>query len=184
MMSEFTAAVKEAARSVQNDMHTVLIGKIKKLAADGCTADIKPYGKYPINDKWLEYPLLTGVPAVLPYGKNIGIPIKSGDDVLLLCLENELESWLEDADPEGEMRFDLADAVFIPGLQKTDKGLMKKANTDKAVIIKNGSTVLEVKSTGVEVTGNLKVSGTLTAGGINMNTHKHTVGGQDTSGPI
>ena len=174
MLQEFTEEVNKTARAAVNNIHTALPGSILEIDTVTGLAKVQPYGKYVIEKGTsADYPALTDVPFVLPFsqfaGAGIAFPVKPGDDCLIIISEVELDSWRSGMESEGPLKFNLTNAVAIPGLLRNAGALIEQANRENAVV----------------VSGNLVVTGQLTAGGINMNTHTHTSGeaGSSTSGP-
>lgn len=174
MLQEFTNEIKKMARAAVDNSHTAIPGKITAIDSGTGLATVQPYGKFVTSDKQkLDYPALTDVPLVLPFsqssGCGIAFPVAVGDDCLVIFSEIELDAWRSGAEAEGMLRHDLTNAIAIPGLLKNAGSQIAQANSQKSVVI----------------TGNLVVTGNLTAGGINMNSHTHTSGepGSSTSGP-
>lgn len=169
MLQEFVEKVEEVARSVMEEMHTAIPGKIQSFNATKGLAVVKPYGMYTTGaGKKISYPTITDVPVVIPQCATadiqIAFPIESGSDCLVIVAEQELDAWLGGGESENDMRFDLTSAIAIPGLYNKGSAVLKEACDDKSIILRNGSTKLKVAKTGVQITGNLKVSGTITSG--------------------
>ena len=81
-----------------------------------------------VNEEEIEYPILDGIQVIFPRGGSYGItfPLVKGDGVLLLFSERSLERWRTTGNgypPYDARRFDLNDAVAIPGMFPT-AGLM------------------------------------------------------------
>ena len=170
MMQELTHEINETARAAVNNIHTALPGKILEISTTTGLARIQPYGKFMIEKgKSVDYPQLTDVPFVLPFSQSssagIAFPVKPGDDCLVIFSEVELDAWRSQMISEGTLKFSLTNAVAVPGLLRNAGALIAQANLANAVV----------------VSGNLVVTGTLTAGGVNLNTHTHTSGEPGTS---
>lgn len=187
MLQEFTSEVEKTAKSVVDEIHTALPGEI--VSYDGNVASVKPIGKYVTSDgASLDYPVITEAPVCFPQctSGNVSIcfPLKQGDSCLIIISEVELDSWRSGAKSEGVLKFDLTSGIVIPGLQKGMSEAAKNAISENAVIVKNGSTTLKVKSDGVVVEGSLTVTGDVKAGGISLKRHTHTDSeGGSTSSP-
>lgn len=178
MLQEFVQQVEDAARSVMEEMHTVIPAKILKFDASKNRANVKPYGTFVTGSgKRMTYPIITGVPFIIPQcsSKNIHIafPIKAGDDCLVLVSEVELDAWLGGGESDNDMRFDLTSAVAIPGLKNSGSGILKEACNEGCIILSNGATKLKVNKSDVEIQGNLKVTGDVMAGTISLKKHTH-----------
>ena len=173
MMQEFVRQIEETAKSVMNEIHTALPGKVVSVNLQNGTAQIKPCGKYVTRDKKkLEYPVLTEVPLVFPFspvaGMGMVFPVNVGDSCLVILSEVELDEWRSGAETEAPLRYDLTSAIAIPGLLSAGQGLVEKACTQNAVII-SGKLMVEgdvVFSGNLNVGGNITTSGNITGGNI------------------
>ena len=166
MLHEFTQEVENTAKAVMNEMHTALPGKIIAFSSAQGTVTVKPIGKFVTSDgKSLEYPKLTDVPLVFPYSTltktGIAFPIKVGDSCLLIVSEVELDEWRNGAESEGSLRYDLTNAVAIPGLLRTAGSLIAESMKENAVVIASGDTRLYVSNSGITARGNLTVEGNI-----------------------
>lgn len=187
MVQEFSQQVEDTARAVMSEMHTSIPAKITAFDPAKGMATLKPYGTYTTGaGKKIAYPTVTGVPVIIPQCPSasvfIAYPIKVGDECLMLVSEQELDAWLGGGDSENDMRFDLTNAIAIPGLSNKGSSILKEACTSSSVVIANGSTKLKVAKSGVEITGDLTVSGDVKAGSVSLKNHKHTdsIGGSTT----
>lgn len=160
------------------------------------------------NVKLVNLPLLLDVPIVFPSagGFTITLPIAVNDEVLIVFSSRCMDSWFqsggyENAPMESRMH-DLSDGFCIPG-PKSLPNIISNISTTGAQIRNNaGTTYVEISGDGkiklvspseIDVTGNLKVTGTIiatgeiTSGVIPLSTHLHggvTTGGGDTGIPI
>lgn len=200
MLHEFVQQVEETARSVTNEIHTAIPGTIVSFDSAKGTALVQPNGKYVTSDGiLLDYPKIPEVPVVFPFCETEGIgmvfPVGKGDSCLLVVSEVELDEWLTGAEAEGSLRFDLTNAICIPGLMKHGGGIIEEACRETAVIIGNkknkikvnrnkinmvsGKTQVSLSETGVAITGSLTVEGNITstnsvkAGNIDLKSHVH-----------
>lgn len=67
-------------------------------------------------------PILENVPVMFPGGSNFNItfPLKKGDYVLLIFVQRSMDLWLSvggQVTPNDPRKFDISDAIAIPGLQ-------------------------------------------------------------------
>lgn len=179
MLQEFVEQVEKVARSVMEEMHTAIPGKITAFNAGTGFATVKPYGTYTTDSgRKMAYPTVTEVPVILPQSQindiYIAFPITAGMDCLLIISEQELDAWIGGGESENDIRFDLTSAIAIPGLSNKGSATLKEACATKCIVLQNGSTKLSVSKENVEITGNLKVSGDVTAGNISLKKHIHT----------
>ena len=146
MLQEFVDQVEKAARSVMEEMHTAIPGKMQPPS-----------------------PTVTGVPVIIPQcpsaNVQIAFPIITGMDCLVIVSEQELDAWLGGGESENDMRFDLTSAIALPGLSNKGSSALKEACTTGNVIVSNGSTKLSVSKSGVEIIGNLDVKGNISCTG-------------------
>lgn len=182
MMQEFVQQVEETARAVVDEIHTAMPGTIISFDPKSGTAVVKPNGKYVTADlKQIDYPQITDVPVVIPFcqaaGVGIAFPVVKGDSCLIIISEVELDEWRTGAESEGSLRFDLTNAVCIPGLLEGGLNHLAKACQNNAVIvtagssevmvsddcvaITSGSAKLTVSESGIAIGGNLKVNGNI-----------------------
>ena len=178
MLQEFAEQVERVARSVMEEMHTSIPGKIVIFDVDKGMATVKPYGTYKTEaGKMFKYPLITGVPVIIPQCQSasicIAFPIQSGDECLIIISEQELDEWLSNASSENDMRFDLTNAIAIPGLSKLVLPALKEACTNQKIIIANENTKLAVSKDEIEMIGNVKIKGKLLLNDLNINEHTH-----------
>lgn len=111
----------------------------------------------------------------------ISFPLKKGDCGLLLFNDRELESWYINGDIN-QLAYDrshsITDAIFIAGM-------FSQPSISNAQFIENclhlfyGNKGIKITNNGIEVDGNLKVNGTITATGdiiageISLQHHTH-----------
>lgn len=164
MLQEFVEQVEKVSRSVMEEMHTAIPGKITAFSPEAGQASIKPYGTFATGaGKKMAYPIMTGVPVVIPQcpsaNVQIAFPIMAGMDCLVIVSEQELDAWLGGGESENDLRFDLTSAIAIPGLSNKGSAALQEACSTGNVIISNGGTKLSVSKSGVEIAGNLNVKG-------------------------
>lgn len=141
-------------------------------------------------------PLLLDVPIVFPKGGTflITMPLAVGDEVLVVFSSRCIDAWFQSGGVQQAMEarmHDLSDGFAIPGpysvpkipggaVSSTEIQIRNAAGTAYVSIAANGAIKL-VSATGVNVTGDLNVSGTVTAttdvvgGGKSLKTHTHPV---------
>lgn len=182
MLQEFSQEVEETARSIVNEIHTALPGEIISFDAESGMAVVQPVGKYVTSDgKSLSYPSITEVPLSFPFCQQaevgIAFPVKKGDSCVLIISEVELDEWRSGSESEGSLRFDLTNAIAIPGLLLRGGDLIVKAIQKNAVVLvasetevvisKDAVTVavrgstLTVSDSGIAIKGDLNVIGNI-----------------------
>lgn len=210
-MQDFSQDVYEAldemiASKINESVHTVAPGKIGGII-DNFTADVKPDLEVTTDDgEKIPYPNLSGAKVLMPCGAGgtigFAFPVKNGDGCVSLFSEGGTGS---------DLKFDLSNALLVPGLCESSGEQTKRSGTEDAAIVyaptatitvkkdcielkKSGTTVKmtdnSIDITGnivlngnVQIAGNVTISGTLTLGGIVMNTHTHHGIHGQTGGP-
>lgn len=166
MLQEAVEQIEKTAKSVVNEIHTALPGKIVSFDSVKCVATVQPLGRYVMSDgKSLEYPAITEAPVVFPFsqsaGAGIGFPVKAGDGCLIILSEVELDQWRSEAKSEGSLRFDLTNAIAIPGLLRSGGVAVVKACAMNAVVVSAGGSEIVVSGSGITISGNLTVQGNI-----------------------
>ena len=194
MMQEFVSQVNKTIRQAIDGMHTAMPGEITGYDPVTGLASVQPMAKYrkPTGET-MDYPTITGVPVVFPQSKSVTVawPIKAGDGCLLIFGETALDYWMYGKETDTSLKFDLSNAIAIPGLLATGNAAMRTACSEGAVVIASGGTSLTVGSDGVTIAGKLVVEGEIVAASditasrsISLASHTHTVdSGGSTSEP-
>ena len=195
MNQEYIQAMKDLVRSMSNEIHTALPGQIVSFDPATCTATVKPVMKYTKPDKsTIDFPELPGVPVVFPQGAGLGVsiafPVAAGDTCLIVFSEQSIDYWRYGQETGTDLRFDLSNAMCIPGLFTAGSAAVQKACAENAVVMVAGGVSLTVSGSGVSIKGNLSVDGKIVstgdtvAMGKSVATHTHTGdSGGNTSAP-
>lgn len=151
MMQEFVQQIENTIREATYDMHTALPGTISSFDPATCMATVRPEGTAAMkNGKRLKYPSIVKVPVVFPQAGGqdtvIAYPVKPGDGCLVIICENDLKPWMSHGkETESDMKFDLTNAVCIPGLFSEGNEAVQKAVEEDAVIIRNRKMEMMMK---------------------------------------
>lgn len=202
-MSKVTLSevLKASFETMLSQVHTCLPGKIETYDYEYQKASVKPLIKKKYLDGKVEsLPVIVNVPVLFPRTANFSFtyPLEKDDLVLILFSERSLELYLEqggEQEPGDRRKFDLSDAIVIPGLYPFSEKSKSKNNDD--VFIKYNEAELKISKDGkFRFKGDLVVEGEVTAGvtvneegedegGINLTTHIHSEvsAGGETSGP-
>jgi hypothetical protein len=162
-----------------------IMGRLQNL--DGTSQDV-------------QMPLLVDVPVCWPrsQGFALTLPLKVGDEVLVVFSCRCIDSWWQGGGEGGqaELRMhDLSDGFAIPGPTSQPKKLVNVNENNVQLRDTLGTTYFELRPAGIagvkavseirleapnvnvqgnlNVTGNMTVTGTLTVGGVVFNTHVH-----------
>lgn len=152
MMQEFVQQIENTIKESIYEIHTALPGTISKFDPASGMATIKPSGTMAMkNGQRLKYPSIVKVPVVFPQAGGqdtvIAYPVKPGDGCVIIICENDLKPWMSHGkDTESDMKFDLTNAVCIPGLFSEGNEAMQKAVEEDAIIIKNKDMEMMMKA--------------------------------------
>ena len=123
MRSTLNDILNKSFHSNMHNVYTILPGKIESYDATKKKASVKPMIKKNVRNDIISYPIITDVPVIFPSSKDGAIifSLNKGDGCLLLfsceSMENFLSSTLiNDVEPGDNRKFNLTDAICIPGL--------------------------------------------------------------------
>lgn len=185
MLQEFTDEIRAEIDSRVKLVHTAIHAGIVSFDAAKSRATVKPYGVFMAGSKAIPYPMIDGVPVIQPVSAaaecGLTVPVKPGDDCLLIVSEQDISSWLDGMEQDYSLTHDLTSAIALCGLSRKPNSHMSFAGNNNAVRIYSGETVIDVKKDcvkitqggteltvsggAVKVTGNLTVSGNITYSG-------------------
>lgn len=159
-------------KNLLKEINCAKVGKIKTFYSDKQNADIEIEG----------LPLISGVPVKFICGADfsIQIPVKAGDDCLVIFCDTDLDNWV--AGKGGKPAFSqdlhgLNGAIALVGI--TNLNTQISDYITNGVRIKYKGSIIELKDDGIEITGNLKVTGTIETQDVktnvvtSLNTHVH-----------
>jgi phage baseplate assembly protein gpV len=150
------------------------------------------------NATYVNLPLLGDVPIVFPGAGDfiLTLPIAAGDEVLVIFSSRCIDGWwsLGGIQVPMEMRMhDLSDGFAIPGPKSLPNIIPNISTTTAQLRNKAGTTYIELTNTGINLVGNVMVTGAIIATGeitgnsIPLSNHIHpgvTSGSSDTGTPI
>lgn len=157
-MSTLTEAIQTVIDRVLTGMHTCIPGRIEKYDYTKQQAEVKPLIKTDYNDDTTEsMPVISNIPVIFPRSNStiIHFPLEKGDTGLIFFSEKALENWLSlggESDSGDKRKFDLSDAIFIPGLYPFSISSLAE-NNDDCLIKHNGSVVRMKKNGDIEAGG-------------------------------
>lgn len=178
MIQELVEQIENAVMGVMNSgLHTAMPGVITAVDEGSGLVNVQPIGSFYCDDVEMEYPLIPSVPLVVaatPDGVSACGPVKAGDNCLIIIMEQSISAFLTDTkEAQLDERFQLMNAVCIPGLQKAMPEALAEANAEDAYIISAPGGKIKVSADGVtiesetvQITGDLDVSGEIHAGNI------------------
>ena len=157
MIQEFVHQMENTVREATYDMHTALPGTIAEFDPSTGMATVKPEGSVAMkNGKRLKYPSIVKFPVVFPQAGGqdavIAYPVMPGDGCLVIICENDLKPWMSHGkETESDMKFDLTNAVCIPGLYCEGNVAIQKAVAEKAIVIKNKDMEMMLKEDKMQI---------------------------------
>lgn len=182
MNSELVQCIKNVASDAVNQVHTAFPGVIESYDPGKGQATVKPTMRMKTKGgNYKDYPKISGVPVMFQQHSaqtaTIAFPVKPGDGCLIIVSEQSLDQWMYGQETGTDLRFDLSNAVCIPGLFNPANDVVSEAISQDAIIADIGGTRITIKrdkniimdgtkvtiNADVEINGDLKVSGTASA---------------------
>lgn len=187
MLQDIAQQIKNTAKDQITSIHTALPAKVVAVNTASCSVNVQPYGQYAMSDgASIAYPIIPDVPVAVMYcsgsGCAVAMPVKAGDDVLLIVSEAAIDEWRTGAKAAGTMRFDITNAIAIPGPVKNG-ALVQKAMSSGQMILGTPSCNIQIGAGGITINGSVKVNGEVTANGKALSTHIHSTPAGDSSAP-
>jgi hypothetical protein len=149
MKITLTDAITQAVDFSIQQLHTCLPATIVDYDYATQKASVLPSIKITFYDgAVVSHPILQNVPLVFPRsgGASLTFPVNKGDGVLVLFSERSLERWLASTGEEVEQgvnrRFDLTDAIAIPGLNSIVTNSLGNS-TDVKLVFKTASVTID-----------------------------------------
>ena len=146
--------IVDAIEQILCDVNTALPGIISSYDPNTHLATVQPglQRKYKDQDAPVDLPLITNVPVAFPKAGQswLRLPINPGDEGLLVFNQRSIDKWLDQGgtvDPLDNRKFDLSDAVFIPGFTSKGNAIKSKGRNTSAEFA-NGSGFIEVQPQG------------------------------------
>lgn len=214
-------ALRIALDGQQGALWTAIPGIVESVNLATLTCEVQPAIQGVVTDEngvktYVNLPLLIHVPIMFPAcgGFIMSMPLAKGDEVLVVFASRCIDSWWQNGGfeniPMEDRKHDLSDGFAFPAQMSQPKveaaydGGLSSANARLSKA--DGSCYLEITPSGavnivapggVNVTGNLVVSGSINAASVTasgevtgnaipLSTHKHTgvtPGGGETGGP-
>jgi len=181
----FPETIKHAVSALLSAVHTAIPGYVVSYNAELRKATVQPYLKRNTEDGEERLPAITNVPIIFPGGGGgtLTFPITTGDTVLILFSERSLDNWLtsgREGTPGDVRKFDLIDAIAIPGLQDFKNAVA--ADSGDVVLYHGGSKVAIDSSGNVEIGAGSFQALVNKAGMDQYNDHDHPYGSGGTTG--
>lgn len=153
-------AITNTFLSMIENMHTCLPGVVVDYDFEFSRASVKPLIKKPfIDGDVLVLPVLKDIPVVFPRSSKAGMtfPLNKGDKVLIVFSQRSLDTWKDfgkDSVPRDFRKFDLSDAICIPGMFSFNKSDKNIASNNSDLEIQNEGQTITIKKNGdIEIGG-------------------------------
>ena len=181
-------------------LRVAITGVVTEVNYSAQTVSVQPTirEKIEINGtyQWVELPILINVPFFVYSGGGycITLPVSPGDECLVIFADSCIDAWWQSGGVQNQVerrRHDLSDGMAIVGFRSQVHTVPGYSGDSVQVRTEDGGTFIDLKpgqvtiNANVQINGNLStsgneqtggnhtVSGTLKAGGINMNNHTH-----------
>lgn len=184
-------AIRFAIRQAAKQFHTAMPGVVVSYDSDTRRAVIQPALSLLFHDgRTQKRPPLHDVPVAQLWGNGLGVhlPVAPGDLVMMVFSMRGITEFKRDPDsassdpgnttPDQGAILSAADAIAFPYgpteitpagegacIQSEDGDISVRVNTGEGVFLKAGDTEMEVKSSGVKITGTLEITSDLTVRG-------------------
>lgn len=154
MNAELVERIKETAQNAAGNIHTAVPGTIVSYDPAKGVATVKPTMKYTTKGgNAVDYPQISGVPVVfqqhMGQKATVAFPVKPGDGCLLVISEQSLDYFMYGQETGTNLKFDLTNAVAIPGLFAKANTVVAEACNEDAIIVDVSGTRIKVKSDGL-----------------------------------
>ena len=190
-MSDVTQRKYQNAQDKENReaVLVAVIARVDSYNPTKMTVDVTPLSMHLENGKYQSQPPILGVPcSTFSGGGFIVRPFyKKGDIGYVTFCDHDIDRVLmggKECEPNTERNHSNSDALGFIGIRPFNLPVTGLPEGAFVIAAEGGTPCLAVTKDNVRVIGDLDVSGTLTAGGVNVNRHTHTdsMGGQ-TTGP-
>lgn len=209
LLNDSEEALRLALDGRFSNAWTALPGIVQSVNLTAMTVEVQPTIQGVIldevgNKNFVNLPLLVDVPIVFPSagGFTITFPIAAGDEVLVIFSSRCIDSWWQSGGigkPMEARMHDLSDGFALPGPKSQPNVLTGISSTALQIRKNDASSYIEIAADGkikfvaseVDIVGNLKVTGEITAHKdtvpVNLTTHVHTAvtpGSGSSGGPV
>jgi len=148
------AILERKVKNILMDVHVAMPARVTSYDYTKQKADCKPMIKRRFRDGTSQsIPVIPNVPVVFPRVNNsyVYLPIKVGDNVLLIFSDYSLDNWAfnseQDLDPQDIRAHNITDAFALAGAYGFNNAISDLANADD-LIIKNNDCKITLKPGG------------------------------------
>jgi phage baseplate assembly protein gpV len=164
-MPEFVEAIESIIEEHLNNIHTAVPATVLSIDTATGLLTVQPKAQLKVSEKTVDYPIISGVPVVMPQSQSAGVeiafPIAKGDSVLLVFSEQALDYWRDTGNDNVEIKYGLSNAIAIPGLAKSVSSTVKQATQNNEIIIKTQNNQITLSKSHIAIRGDIYIDGTL-----------------------
>ena len=203
LLNDPETSLRLALDGRQSQMWTAMPALVTKVNWTAMTLEVQPATMGIITDETgkdsnVKLPLLVDVPICFCGAGNfiLTMPVVVGDEVLVIFSSRCIDAWHQQGgvQPQAEFRMhDLSDGFAILGPKSIPNIIPNISQNSAQLRNAAGSVFLEITNSGINIKGNVNVTGTIVASGeitgnsIPLSGHIHpgvTTGGGDTGAPL
>lgn len=146
------------------------IVKVVSFDESSMTVDVQPITRYPDEDTFQTKPQVLAVPVCTYYGGGFVVrPVyKQGDIGVVVYLDRDSDAVIAggaEADPNTERLHSGDDAIFIGGIRTGGNTISGLPAGTLCLGTPDGSVYVSITKSGVDIKGNVKITGDLTTTG-------------------
>lgn len=173
-LTNVEALVKTIISKVTRSLNVCLPATVIAYDNSKNTVKLQPAIQTVLPDKtFQDMPLLLNVPVLEIGGKglSIKIPLEPGDTGIVIFCDRDITLFKQEkknTQPNTLRKHDLGDGIFVP-MQFGNSGASDNITIQSA----DGSTKLEITSSGISIKGDVTVEGDVVADGISLKNHTH-----------
>ena len=121
MSDSFTDIFGGSVKNMMSEIHTAVPAEVVSFDAQKRKVSVRPTVREKSAKGFVESPTVHEVPVQYPASSNAGVtfPLSKGDTGILIFSQADIEAWCQRGglqNPSSERKWDLTDAMFIPGL--------------------------------------------------------------------
>lgn len=155
MFQGIAQAVEDKIRGTLEGVHTAMPAVVSAIYPEAGKIDALPVGSFYCSGIEMAYPVIPGIPVVTctsSEGVGFCFPIKEGDTVLLVFAEQSISAWMtETSEAQSDERFELFNAIAIPGLSRVFPEAQAMANEEGCAIMTAGESMVKAGPDGVSI---------------------------------
>lgn len=159
-------AIAASIRRHLGEIHTCLPARVESYDHKKQRASVQPQIKKKYRDGLVDdMPVIVDVPVIWPRSSNASLtfPVNKGDYVMLVFAERAIENFLTLGglqEPGDRRKFDLTDAIAVPGLYPFNVP-SRSTNNEDVLLIYNNTSIRIKKDGDLEIVGSKNMKATI-----------------------